>query len=160
MTFVNCSRVLKVMNLARSWPSRSGMTAVQRRPILPPSCQHRCASSQQTRSKTSSKRTDDQDEDNEDEPLPYLNSKARDWSVHNSYGRHKKRPWYKVAPLSIGLAVFMAWVFLRKETEIDRQLEVQLHERLPNLFEDPSKKNVGKDPILVPESEEEEKLKE
>ncbi|XP_071797851.1 ubiquinol-cytochrome c reductase complex assembly factor 4-like [Asterias amurensis] len=147
MKALSGSRVLSRIHQLRFWRNTNRFLQEARitHPVLPiplSSQQHRFASS---------KKTSKADED-PDAPLSYTSSKALDWSVHNSYGRHKKQPWYKVAPISIGLSIFIAWIFLRKETDIDRQLEKHLHERLPHMFPPPAE--VPEDETLLNEEEE------
>lgn len=79
----------------------------------------------------------EEEEEEPEKPFSYSKSKAADWTVDKSFGEQYSRPLWKVAPLSLALCAFVAWIFLREETELDRQLEVTLSERIPGLFKNP-----------------------
>ncbi|KAM4715253.1 ubiquinol-cytochrome c reductase complex assembly factor 4 [Anableps anableps] len=79
-----------------------------------------------------------EDEAVNSEPIKFSTSKAshRTWRVDRSMGSQYERPWWKVLPVSLGFAAFLLWCVLRKETDVDAQLEKQLRERLPGLVAD------------------------
>uniref|UniRef100_A0A146SCY7 Ubiquinol-cytochrome c reductase complex assembly factor 4 n=1 Tax=Fundulus heteroclitus TaxID=8078 RepID=A0A146SCY7_FUNHE len=79
-----------------------------------------------------------EDEAVSSEPIKFSTSKAshRSWKVDRSMGSQHQRPWWKVVPISLGLAGFLLWCALRKETDIDAQLERRLYEHLPGLVSD------------------------
>ncbi|KAM4525738.1 ubiquinol-cytochrome c reductase complex assembly factor 4 [Fundulus diaphanus] len=72
------------------------------------------------------------------EPIKFSTSKAshRSWKVDRSMGSQHQRPWWKVVPISLVLAGFLLWCALRKETDVDAQLEKRLYEHLPGLVSD------------------------
>ncbi len=87
--------------------------------------------------KTAKPKIEADEHDELNEPIRYSTSKAKGWSVDQSFGKDRKqRPVWKVALLSGTLLAILAWTFLRKETEIDRMLEKDLYqqweERYPN----------------------------
>lgn len=73
-------------------------------------------------------------EEDDDEPIKFSTSKAASWSVDESFGKRHKRPYRTVIPISLSAILILAWAFLRSESEIDKQLEVGLTERLPEKF--------------------------
>jgi len=75
------------------------------------------------------------DIEDKDKPLQYSTSKAREWSVGNSFGKHraKENSGKKVAAICTVSLALVAWIFLRKESEIDRMLERDLNETLASL---------------------------
>ncbi|XP_074053257.1 ubiquinol-cytochrome c reductase complex assembly factor 4 isoform X2 [Macrotis lagotis] len=46
----------------------------------------------------------------------------RRWTVEHSLGSDRRRPWWKVLPVSVSLLVLIFWCFLRVETDVDRWL--------------------------------------
>lgn len=79
--------------------------------------------------------TDKKPPDNEDdEPIKFSTSKAASWSVDESFGKRHQKPTRKVLPISLIAMAILAWAFFRSESEIDKQLEVGLRERLPQMF--------------------------
>ncbi|XP_016279656.1 ubiquinol-cytochrome-c reductase complex assembly factor 4 [Monodelphis domestica] len=68
------------------------------------------------------------EEDELDRPILFSSSKAnpRRWTVEHSLGSDRRRPWWKVVPLSFSLMVLISWCFLRKETDLDRWLTESL----------------------------------
>ncbi|KAJ8364140.1 hypothetical protein SKAU_G00129710 [Synaphobranchus kaupii] len=93
-----------------------------------------CFSSQRSRRLQSP-----QDDDVETEkPIKFSTSKAshRVWSVDRSLGSTHERPWWKVLPLSLFGVCFLLWCVLRKESEVDQQLEKQLDEHFPGILSD------------------------
>uniref|UniRef100_A0A8C9SDS5 Ubiquinol-cytochrome c reductase complex assembly factor 4 n=1 Tax=Scleropages formosus TaxID=113540 RepID=A0A8C9SDS5_SCLFO len=85
-----------------------------------------------------------QSPDDEDlgKPIKFSTSKAshRTWKVEISLGSQHQRPWWKVLPVSLVGVAFVLWCIFREESEIDQQLEKQLYEHLPGLFEDEDRK--------------------
>ncbi|XP_054616457.1 ubiquinol-cytochrome-c reductase complex assembly factor 4 isoform X2 [Dunckerocampus dactyliophorus] len=87
------------------------------------------------------KHKDDQEEVN-NEPIKFSTSKAshRTWNVDRSMGSHYERPWWKVLPLSAAVVSFLLWCATRDESDIDKQLEKDLYQRLPGLLSDDDEK--------------------
>lgn len=83
----------------------------------------------------------EKEEEDPEKPYSFSKSKAAHWTVDKSFGSQYSRPWWKVAPLSLSLIALVAWIFLRSETDLDRQLEVNLSERLPDLFPPPEEES-------------------
>ncbi|XP_061911916.1 ubiquinol-cytochrome-c reductase complex assembly factor 4 [Entelurus aequoreus] len=83
---------------------------------------------------------DDQEVNNE--PIRFSTSKAshRTWNVSRSMGDHCERPWWKVLPLSAAVVGFLLWCVLRREVNIDEQLEQELYQNLPGLLPDEDEK--------------------
>eukprot|EP00057_Strongylocentrotus_purpuratus_P000838 XP_001184408.1 PREDICTED: protein CCSMST1-like [Strongylocentrotus purpuratus] len=81
------------------------------------------------------------EEEDPEKPYSFSKSKAAHWTVDKSFGSQYSRPWWKVAPLSLSLVALVAWIFLRSETDLDRKLEVNLSERLPDLFPPPEEES-------------------
>ncbi|XP_036594874.1 protein CCSMST1 isoform X2 [Trichosurus vulpecula] len=74
-----------------------------------------------------------EEEDELDRPIHFSSSKAnpRRWTVEHSLGSDRRRPWWKVVPLSLSFVLLISWCFLRKETGIDRWLTKGLEEESP-----------------------------
>lgn len=87
-------------------------------------------------SQRSAESTDDDKEVN-NEPIKFSTSKAshRTWKVDRSLGSQYERPWWKVLPISLIATAFLLWCILRKETDIDVQLEKDLYQQLPGLLD-------------------------
>lgn len=84
---------------------------------------HLCASRQQN--------VKESDTEN-NEPLRYSTSKAKGWTVGHSFGKGKSKENdpKKVAVICGVFLALLAWVWFRKETEIDRMLFNDLNEVL------------------------------
>nr|XP_054762618.1 ubiquinol-cytochrome-c reductase complex assembly factor 4-like [Lytechinus pictus] len=96
------------------------------------------ASQFSTNSMQSNKKSNvEEAEEEPDKPYSFSKSKAAHWTVDRSFGSQYSRPWWKVAPVSLSLFALVAWIFLRSETDLDRQLDIKLSERLPDLFPPP-----------------------
>ncbi|XP_018537305.1 protein ccsmst1 [Lates calcarifer] len=85
-----------------------------------------------------SKRPAGDEEGVNNEPIKFSTSKAshRTWKVDRSMGSQFEIPWWKVFPISLLGIGFLLWCSLRQESDIDAQLEKQLHEHLPGLLSD------------------------
>lgn len=88
-----------------------------------------------------SKSPSDDDDEPAPQPIKFSTSKAshRSWSVDRSLGSSYERPWWKVLPISVIGIGFLLWCLFRKESEIDKMLEAQLHEHFPDLASDEDK---------------------
>ncbi|XP_012694704.2 protein CCSMST1 [Clupea harengus] len=88
-----------------------------------------------------SKSPSDDDDEPAPQPIKFSTSKAshRSWSVDRSLGSSYERPWWKVLPISVIGIGFLLWCLFRKESEIDKMLEAQLHEHFPDLSSDEDK---------------------
>lgn len=83
-----------------------------------------------------------EEEDDPDRPIQFSSSKASPsrWTVEQSLGRGRQRPWWRVLPLSLSLMVLVIWCFFRQETSADRWLRQILEEEVPepgDLSEEP-----------------------
>lgn len=94
----------------------------------------------------SKKSADDEEEEEVQPPIKFSTSKAshKTWNVDKSLGSSYERPWWKVVPISVFGVVFMLWCILRRETNVDEQLEKQLYEHLPGLLSDDDEEPVQK----------------
>ncbi|XP_067345436.1 protein CCSMST1-like [Channa argus] len=91
-----------------------------------------------SRSSAKSKKPPDDNGEVNDEPIKFSSSKAshRTWKVESSLGSQFQRPWWKVLPISLFAAAFLLWCVLRRETDIDAQLEKQLYDHLPDISDE------------------------
>ncbi|XP_072167705.1 uncharacterized protein [Diadema setosum] len=133
-TIVRCRTCLRLLDVNRLTISQHMSPCPQR--LLASHSQRAMYSNEPKGSKVEDvkKVEDSGQEDEPDVPFKFSSSKAATWTADESFGAQYSRPWWKVAPLSISLCIFMAWVFLRSESDIDRELEKTLHDRLPDLF--------------------------
>ncbi|PIK49099.1 hypothetical protein BSL78_14035 [Apostichopus japonicus] len=96
---------------------------------------HFCASCQQWKYQSTELRKDEKiTAEDDNNPIKFSTSKAASWSVDESFGKRHKKPNKIVIPVILSTVLILAWAFLRSETEVDRQLEVALTERLPEKF--------------------------
>ncbi|KAM9101902.1 ubiquinol-cytochrome c reductase complex assembly factor 4 isoform 2-T2 [Sarcophilus harrisii] len=81
----------------------------------------------------------EEEEDELERPIHFSSSKAnpRRWTVEHSLGSDRRRPWWKVVPLSASLIALVVWCFFRKETDIDGWLTRGLEGQSPEAGVDP-----------------------
>ncbi|XP_043082594.1 protein CCSMST1 [Puntigrus tetrazona] len=92
-----------------------------------------------------SRKPPDDDDEELSKPIQFSTSKAshRAWKVDRSMGSGYQRPVWKVLPLSLVAVGFVTWCIFRRETEIDKSLEKNLHEHLPGLLSDEEQEEVS-----------------
>ncbi|XP_074135758.1 ubiquinol-cytochrome c reductase complex assembly factor 4 isoform X2 [Sminthopsis crassicaudata] len=81
----------------------------------------------------------EEEEDELERPIRFSSSKAnpRRWTVEHSLGSDRRRPWWKVVPLSASLIALILWCFFRKESDIDQWLVQGLEGESPEAGVDP-----------------------
>ncbi|XP_002732449.1 ubiquinol-cytochrome-c reductase complex assembly factor 4-like [Saccoglossus kowalevskii] len=106
------------------------------RKILPGECliQNRVFGLSTITARYSSGKTqhDNQIED-DDKPIPYTSSGALKWTVDESLGSRHQQPKWRVALISVTLSAILIWAAFREETEIDKELEKPLEQRMAEL---------------------------
>ncbi|XP_008580159.1 PREDICTED: protein CCSMST1 [Galeopterus variegatus] len=73
-----------------------------------------------------------EEDDDPDLPVQFSCSKANPtrWTVGHSVGKECRRPWWKVASLSVSLTALVIWCYLRQGSDADRWLRRVLEEEV------------------------------
>lgn len=82
------------------------------------------------------------EENGENEPIKFSTSKAshRTWKVDRSMGSNNSQPLRRVIPISLFCTIFLLWCALREQSDVDVELDKQLHENFILTDEDKSDK--------------------